>query len=131
MKRNGRLALALHTLGHMAANPERLRTSGEIAEHSGTNAVVVRRVLAPLRDAGLVHSEKGHSGGWRLARAPTDISLADIYTALGETLVATAETPDITCETEQATFRRVTGVLDELEQTLLARLSATSLSDLA
>ena len=48
MKRNSRFALALHTLGHMAADPDRVRTSAEMADHAGTNPVVVRRVLGKL-----------------------------------------------------------------------------------
>ncbi|MEM9230136.1 MAG: Rrf2 family transcriptional regulator [Pseudomonadota bacterium] len=70
MKRNSRRSLALHTLGHMAGEPQRMRTSAEITEHAGTNPVVVRRVLGRLREAGLLASEKGHAGGWRLAREP-------------------------------------------------------------
>ena len=70
MKRNSRLSLALHTLSHMAGDPGRVRTSAEIADHAGTNPVVVRRVLGRLREAGLLTSEKGHAGGWRLARDP-------------------------------------------------------------
>lgn len=68
MKRNSRLSLALHTLGHMARDPEAMGTSSEIATHAGTNPVVVRRVLGRLRKAGLLISEKGHAGGWRRRR---------------------------------------------------------------
>ena len=62
MKRNSRLSLALHTLGHMAGDPDKMRTSSDIADHAGTNPVVVRRVLGKLRQAGLLTSEKGHAG---------------------------------------------------------------------
>jgi len=39
------------------------QTSAKIAEHAGTNPVVVRRVLGKLREAGLVTSEQGQYGG--------------------------------------------------------------------
>ncbi len=81
MKRNSRLSLALHTLSHMAVEPDRVRTSVDIADHAGTNPVVLRRVLCLLRDAGLLTSETGHAGGWRLAKSPGSISLADVYPA--------------------------------------------------
>src|SRR6056297_822331 len=74
MKRNSRLSLALHTLGHMAGEPDRVRKSADIAAHAGTNPVIVRRVLGSLREAGLLVSEGGHSGGWRLARSPKEIT---------------------------------------------------------
>ncbi len=130
MKHNSRLSLALHTLSHMAGNPERMRTSSDIADHAGTNPVVVRRVLGRLREAGLLTSEKGHAGGWRLARSPKDITLADVYLALDERLVAGSESVDTPeCSIEHALQRRVFGVLEEIESSLVQRLSETSLAE--
>ena len=79
MKRNSRLSLALHILGHMSINSGHVQTSAEIAQHMGTNPVVVRRVLGRLREAGLLKSKKGHSGGWVLAKPASNISLANVY----------------------------------------------------
>lgn len=130
MKRNSRLSLALHTLSHMAGDPARVRTSAEIADHAGTNPVVVRRVLGRLREAGLLISEKGHAGGWKLARTPHSITLADVYLALEESLVATSSQEDTSaCSVEHALHSRVSGVLEEIEQTLVARLGETTLSE--
>lgn len=129
MKRNSRLSLALHTLSHMASEPDRVRTSAEIADHAGTNPVVVRRVLGRLREAELLVSEKGHAGGWRLARKPQEITLADVYLALEEKMIATdlAENAP-SCSVEFALHKRISGVLDEIEETLIRRLSETSIA---
>ncbi|MDD9717712.1 MULTISPECIES: RrF2 family transcriptional regulator [Dinoroseobacter] len=130
MKRNSRLSLALHTLSHMAGEPDRMRTSADIAEHAGTNPVVVRRVLGKLREAGLLTSEKGHAGGWRLARPPQDITLADVYLALDERMVATGNAEDVpACSIEHALHRRVSSVLEEIEESLVQRLRETSISE--
>ena len=130
MKRNSRLSLALHTLGHMAGAPDRVQTSAQIADHAGTNAVVVRRVLGKLREAGLLISEKGHAGGWRLARAPEEISLADIYIALDEQLVSTTdESAASHCSVEYALHKRVVGIMTDLERSLVERLGATTLAE--
>lgn len=130
MKRNSRLSLALHTLSHMAREPDRVRTSSDIADHAGTNPVVVRRVLGRLREAGLLTSEKGHAGGWRLARSPQDISFADVYLALDERLVASDEISEApACSVEHALQKRVSGVLEEIEQTLIQKLGETSISE--
>jgi Rrf2 family protein len=130
MKRNSRLSLALHTLGHMANDPTRTRTSSQIAEHAGTNPVVVRRVLGKLREAGLLVSEKGHAGGWRLACAPETISLADVYLALDERLVAGERSEEISqCSIEHALQSRVADVLQEIEQSLVEKLGQTSIAD--
>lgn len=130
MKRNSRLSLALHTLGHMAAD-DSLRTSSDIAEHAGTNPVVVRRVLGKLREAGLVTSEKGPSGGWRLARDPQQITLADIYVALGERLVAEDMSDDaVSCSIENALHHRVANIMNTIEQNLIERLSNTTIAEI-
>lgn len=131
MKRNSRLSLALHTLGHMAGEPDRVRTSSDIANHAGTNPVVVRRVLGKLREAGILTSEKGHSGGWRLARDPNTISLADVYLALDESLVASDPSDSVpSCSIEHSLQTRVAEVLNEVEDTLVARLRETSISEI-
>jgi Rrf2 family protein len=131
LKRNSRLSLALHTLSHMAVDPSKTRTSADIAGHAGTNPVVVRRVLGRLREAGLLTSEKGHAGGWRLARLPDQITLADVYLALDERLVASDESSDAAaCSVEHALHTRVSGVLKEVEQSLVDRLAETLISEI-
>ena len=130
MKRNSRLALALHTLGHMAVDPQRTRTSTEIAEHAGTNPVVVRRVLGTLREAGLLSSEKGHAGGWRLARGAHSITLADVYIALGENLVTADESGSGSdCSVENALHHRISAVIENIEQSLISQLSRTTIAE--
>lgn len=131
MKRNSRLSLALHTLAHMAAEPQQMQTSAQIASHAGTNPVVVRRVLGHLRAAGLLVSEKGHAGGWKLARPPQEISLADVYLALGERLVFAEEAASAGgCAVENALYHKVTALMQELEQSLTIRLSQMTILDL-
>jgi Rrf2 family protein len=133
MKRNSRLSLALHTLSHMAAEPDLRRTSSQIAAHAGTNPVVVRRVLGELRKAGLLSSEKGQAGGWKLAKPAKAITLADIYLALGERLVAgtgTRNAPPSPCNLETRLQTRVSDVLEEIEHSLVQRLRETSIIDI-
>ena len=131
MKRNSRLSLALHTLSHMAGDPGRVRTSSDIADHAGTNPVVVRRVLGKLREAGLLTSEKGHAGGWKLAKPANGISLADVYLALDERLVSgTSQNEEPSnCSVETGLQARVAEVLDEIEESLIERLRETSIAD--
>jgi len=131
LKRNSRLSLALHTLGHMASNPDRVRKSADIAEHAGTNPVVVRRVLGSLRQAGLLVSEAGHSGGWRLARPPNEITLADVYLALDERLASPEiDTSVHDCSVEHALLDRVSKVMSEVEQHLIQKLSETTILEI-
>jgi len=134
MKRSSKLSLALHALGHMAQEPARARTSEEIAAMHGTHAVVVRRVFAPLREAGILLSEKGHGGGWRLARPAAEISLADIYAAIGEpflTATAFAPAPGHPCAIEAAMTETVSAAMVEAEAVIARHFAARTLADVA
>jgi len=93
--------------------------------------VVVRRVLGKLREAGLLTSEKGHAGGWKLARSPQNITLADVYLALDERLVSGGHKDDAPshCSVETRLQTRVAEVLDEIEENLVKRLRETSITD--
>ncbi|MEM7197927.1 MAG: Rrf2 family transcriptional regulator [Pseudomonadota bacterium] len=129
MKQNSRLSLALHTLAHMASDPTRSLTSSDIAEHIGTNPVVVRRVLGKLREASILKSQKGHAGGWWLARMPDEITLADVYLALNERLIMnTDEAPTTTCSVEHSLHEQVTGLLKEVEESLVQKLANIPMS---
>lgn len=134
MKRNSKLSLALHALGHMAAEPDRPITSEQIGQHFATNAVVVRRVLGLLREAGIVSSEKGHAGGWRLAKAPEDITVASVYVAIREPLMnrpdAGEDLPSH-CAIERTLHETMNAAAVEAEAFLIDRLSAHTIRDLA
>ena len=48
----------------------------------------LQAILADLRRAGIVMSQRGQSGGWRMGRAPTDVSVADVIRAVDGPLVS-------------------------------------------
>jgi Rrf2 family protein len=50
----------------------------QIADAQGIPLNFLENILAELRRAGIVQSRRGASGGFLLARAPEDVSLADI-----------------------------------------------------
>ncbi|HFZ4877835.1 Rrf2 family transcriptional regulator [Serratia marcescens] len=131
MRQDNKLSRMLHVLLHMARH-KGVYTSEQIAAMLGTNSAVVRRTLAGLRDAGFVASEKGHHGGWRIADDLRNISLLDIYRAVGvKQLFAIGggeEHPE--CAVEAAVNQALGNVLDEAEQALLARFAEISLEDL-
>jgi Rrf2 family protein len=81
-----RFTMALHALGMIALEGERFGgkpiTSELLARSINTNPVVVRRVLADLRRAGLVATRRGVGGGVVLARPAAQISLRTIWEAL-------------------------------------------------
>lgn len=108
-------------------------TSERIAQMLGTNAAVVRRTLAGLREAGYVQSEKGHRGGWRIACDLSTVSLYDIYQAVGiEHLFAIGldhHNPD--CAVERAVNHAISDAMTQAEALLIERLRAVTLADLS
>ena len=89
----------------------------------------VRKILKALAAAGLVVSERGASGGYRLSRAPEAISAADILAALEGPLQLTAcssESHDCQLEPTCAvgsSWQRING-------RIRAALAAVSLAEL-
>jgi Rrf2 family protein len=61
-------------------------TIPEIAAAEGLSPPYVAKLLAVLRQAGLIESVRGRSGGYRLARRPADIGLGSLLLMLGEPL---------------------------------------------
>ncbi|NUB44184.1 Rrf2 family transcriptional regulator [Fertoebacter nigrum] len=131
MKQDSKLSLALHALGHMARAPGQPMTSDVIAQHNATNPVVVRRVLGLLRDKGIVLSEKGHAGGWRLARPPATITLADVYLAIGEPFLRPQPLSDMpSCAVVAAMQGTVLAAMAEAEAVLIRHFTACTIADL-
>jgi Rrf2 family protein len=48
----------------------------------------LQAILSDLRKSGIVISRRGHSCGWRLARKPAEISVADVIRAVDGPLVS-------------------------------------------
>ena len=48
----------------------------------------LQAILADLRRAGVVISQRGQSGGWRMARPASDVSVADVIRAVDGPLVS-------------------------------------------
>jgi Rrf2 family protein len=61
-------------------------TSAEVAHAEGLSAPYVAKLLAVLRQAGIVESERGRAGGYRLAEPAEQVGLGRVLRALGEPL---------------------------------------------
>jgi Rrf2 family protein len=131
MRRDSRLSGVLHVLLHMAQKDGPV-TSEVLAKAMDTNPVVLRRVMAGLRDQGYVQSEKGHGGGWTLACDLAKVTLRDVYTALGSPSLLAIEnrTESPNCVVEQAVNAALGRSFDAAEALLLNRLGEVTLASL-
>jgi Rrf2 family protein len=61
-------------------------TLPEVASAEGLSIPYVAKIMAVLRDAGIVDSVRGRAGGYSLARPAEDIGLGSLLLVLGEPL---------------------------------------------
>ena len=129
MRRDSRLSGVLHVLLHMAER-RGPATSETLAKAMDTNPVVIRRIMAGLRDQGYVRSEKGHGGGWTLACDLSKVTLRDIYAALGSpSLLAMGNRTEAPgCLVEQAVNAALDRTFKDAEALLLSRLGDVTLA---
>lgn len=129
---DARLSRMLHLLIHMGRMDGPV-TSDAAAIMLGTNAVVIRRTMAGLRDAGYVRSVKGHGGGWSLTGRLDDITMLDVHRALGENRIFALgpADPDPACLVEQAVNCSLKSAMREAEALLLQRLAEVTLANIA
>ncbi|HAC33927.1 MAG TPA: SUF system Fe-S cluster assembly regulator [Gammaproteobacteria bacterium] len=113
----------------LAAQPERLVKSIELAEEVGVAHPTVSKLLKMLNRAGLVESARGVNGGYRLARSPEQIPIAEIIQALEGPLALTECSADEgNCEqadgcSVRVNWQRISRVVaDALQQVTLAEL---------
>ena len=73
---------AFHILGHLATHGEELVRGEEIAAATGIPANYLSKILNQLRKAGLVESQKGWGGGFRLRQEATGRPIRDVLAAI-------------------------------------------------
>jgi Rrf2 family protein len=104
----------------------------EIARRTAVPASVLEQVLPIMRNAGLVRSERGQAGGYRLNHAPDDISLERVVRLFQGQLApigcATRHEPEPCPMTVECTLR---SVWQEVRDATIAILEQVSFADLA
>lgn len=73
---------ALRAIVHLAAEPDKACTTGDIAEATQVSPGYLSKVLQSLGRAGLVSAQRGPSGGFMLSRAPKSITVLDVVNAV-------------------------------------------------
>ncbi|WP_337269593.1 Rrf2 family transcriptional regulator [Oryzifoliimicrobium ureilyticus] len=131
MNLDTRLSDVLHILLHLARATEPL-TSEVLARSMGTNPAVFRRTMAGLRRAGHVRSDKGHGGGWQLARPIEEITLLSVYEALDRpTLFAIgSRSRNSGCKVDEAVKATLSETMLRAQSLILERFEKVTLDQL-
>ncbi len=131
MKKSTKFSDVVHMLLHMAGSKVPT-TSEALAKFAHTNPVVARRIMAGLRERRFVQSEKGHGGGWTLSCDINEVTLYDVYEAIGSpTMFAMGNRDESSkCLVENAVLTATGNTFQEAESILTIRFRSTTLADL-
>lgn len=128
---SSKLTVGVHILTLLATSPGEPLTSEHIAGSVNTNPVVIRRLLGLLREAGIVESQGGLGGGWRLKVEPKRISLLDVLRAVepkGETIALHRNEPNPGCPVGRNIQRVLSGAYDEVERQMDKQLAKITIA---
>lgn len=112
------------------ARGEEVQTSPGIAAVTGLPEPTVAKVLKALAGGGLVVSQRGARGGYRLARPLASIQVADVIAAIDGPVHITAcvEGSHTSCEAESVCACR--GGWDKVNEAVMQALGAISLAEI-
>lgn len=82
MRISAKADYAIRATAELAAADEQLLTAERIARAQGIPLKFLLGILGELKVAGIVESQRGSEGGYRLAREPHEIRLADVIRAV-------------------------------------------------
>lgn len=116
-------------LASMAASPERLHAAQDLAQRTAIAAPTVAKLMKQLQQGGLVASSRGAKGGYRLTRAPAQVTVADVIRALEGPIALTDCAAHGVCALEdgcgaKAPFRLINAAITQA-------LEAVTLADMA
>ena len=108
---------AVRALATLAAAGGAPMTVAELAEAQAIPASFLQAILQRLRQRGLVASQRGAEGGYRLARPAAEITVADVLRAVDGPLAAVRGQP-----TEEVTYPGVAAPLKDVWLALRASM---------
>ena len=115
--------LAMHRHQHACS-------ANEIAEDYGISVTLMAKVLQKLAKQDLVIAKHGSSGGYQLAKEPSQISALDVITAIdGPVLITSCVTSHGPCDaTEKCSVREP---LRRVNESILQVLSTVTISQMS
>jgi Rrf2 family cysteine metabolism transcriptional repressor len=106
------------------AQPVRVKA---IADAHGIPLRFLVQILLQLKGAGLVASIRGAAGGYQLARAPGEISLADVINVIDRAPPPRADAAPLTPSSTVQAVRTVWREIQTEEQRMLERVTLADL----
>ncbi|MFI7320108.1 RrF2 family transcriptional regulator [Streptomyces venezuelae] len=86
MRITARTDYAIRAMAELARSPQSPQKAEQLSDSQDIPVRFLLSILRELRQHRLVHSSRGPDGGYRLARPPEEISLADVIRAIDGSL---------------------------------------------
>ena len=131
MATNTQFSIAVHMMIGLGLNCGRELTSANLAMSVNTSPSFVRRILAKLSKANLVTTTTGKLGSTSLAKKAGDISLLEIYKAVGapQTFAIHDYPSQSFCQVSCNIEKVMSKVLDKAQTSFEGSLDKTSLAE--
>ncbi|HCH56258.1 MAG TPA: SUF system Fe-S cluster assembly regulator, partial [Rhodospirillaceae bacterium] len=115
----------------LARMPEQVTTAADLAEATALPAPSVSKLLKQLSRSGLLDSHRGTKGGYAIARPSTEITVADVVSAVEGPIALTEcmTTQGAVCEIEALCPTRTNW--RQINNALVEALDNVSLADMA
>lgn len=123
-----RTQYGIRALVRLALAGDRESSVSEIAAQEGISAKYLEGIISLLKSAGLVLSQRGKNGGYRLARNAEEIRMLDVVTALDGRIEPVQCSGSSGCD--KASFCLPSRFWNGLKQRIDAYLAETSLADI-
>lgn len=130
MLRVSRLAdYATSLMTCLGEKPEQVLSAVQVAECLQLEPPTVSKLLKLLAQSGLVDSFRGPNGGYRLARPPAEISVADVIAAI-EGPISMTECGIAVGQCDRESTCGVRGNWQRINASVTAALQAVSVADM-
>lgn len=121
-------SLAMHTMGLLAAKPDRMLSTKEIASVLGASEAHLSKVLQRLSRGGFVRSIRGPKGGFTLGKESDEIFLLEVYESIeGPLLSSNCLLSEPVCDGTECILG---GLLKTVNKEVKEYMSKTKVSDL-
>ena len=111
------------------AESDAVQTSSAIAARTGIPEPTVAKVLKLLVGAGLVVSQRGARGGYRLSRPLNTIAVGDVVRAVEGPVFVTACVEGSAIDCDSSRFCPIHGRWEKVNRAIEAALAAITLAD--
>lgn len=133
MQITSRFTIGIHTMLCIAYFYQTKKVTSEfISKSTNANPVIIRRILGQLKKANLIEVKAG-VGGAHLLKEPKDITLLDIFEAVGakeDEFFSFHSNPECKCPVGKNFHTILNGHFLDIENAMFEEMKKTNLADL-